>query len=82
MKSTTIARRRRHPGEVATPRTAMRNFCLECMGWNAPEVGKCTAPACWLWPYRLGQSGPMDKSDLRSPVLGSPGSQSDVRKET
>jgi hypothetical protein len=82
MKTTTIARRRRHPREVATPRTAMRNFCLECMGWDAAEVKCCTAPACWLWPYRLARTGPVDKSDLERTVLKADAPQIDASKET
>ena len=34
---------------------AIRLFCLECMGGNAAEVRRCTAIACFLWPYRTGR---------------------------
>ena len=33
-------------------KAAMRAFCLECMGYDAAEVRRCTAPACPLYPYR------------------------------
>ncbi len=51
---TRILRRRREPGEVATPIIAIRNFCLECCGYQPSEVKLCTAPKCWLYPYRFG----------------------------
>ena len=50
-----VVRGPRQPGEVATRKYAIRNFCLECMGYNAAEVRRCTAPECWLYPYRLGR---------------------------
>ena len=34
----------------------IRRFCLGCMGGNAAEVRRCTAPACALFPYRLGKN--------------------------
>ena len=49
-----ILKRRREPGEIATPIVAMRNFCLECCGYVLSEVELCTAPKCWLFPYRFG----------------------------
>ena len=49
-----LSRRRRKPGEVATRKQAIRNMCLECMGYQIAEVHKCTSEQCWLWPYRLG----------------------------
>ena len=50
-----IVRRRRMPHEVIRPLSkAVRSFCLECCGWNAAEVERCTAKMCHLWPYRLG----------------------------
>jgi hypothetical protein len=33
---------------------AIRKFCLQCMGGSAYEVRMCTAPACPLFRYRLG----------------------------
>lgn len=54
-KSTRIVRRRRRPGEVVTRAAAIRNHCIECMGYVATEVKDCTAPACWLYPYRMGR---------------------------
>jgi hypothetical protein len=37
-------------------KAAMRAFCLECMGYEPAEVGRCTAPACPLYPYREGRT--------------------------
>jgi len=36
---------------------AIGAFCLSCMGYSAREVTECTAPACPLYPYRLGGRG-------------------------
>ncbi len=54
MRSGKIQKRRRLPNEICTARTAIRNHCLECVGYESAEVARCTAPACWLYPYRLG----------------------------
>ena len=48
--------RRRKPNECARPLQAVRNFCVECMGYNANEVKRCTAPQCWLYPLRMGKN--------------------------
>ncbi len=55
--SSKIQRRRRKPGEVLTPRATIRCTCLECCGWDAAEVARCTAPSCWAWPWRLARTG-------------------------
>lgn len=55
-KITSPMRRRRKPGELPTLRIAVRNHCLECVGYQGPEVAKCTAPKCWLYPYRMSCS--------------------------
>ncbi len=34
-------------------KAAIRAHCLMCVGWNAAEVDKCTAPDCPLFKYRL-----------------------------
>jgi len=54
MRSSKIQKRRRLPQEISTARAAIRNHCLECVGYESSEVASCTAPACWLYPYRLG----------------------------
>ena len=57
MKHTgTIRRRERRAGEMPTARAAIRNFCLQCTGFQAEEVRLCTAPKCWLFPWRFGMT--------------------------
>lgn len=51
----TVVKHRRDPGTLVKPASrAIRYFCLECMGYQQAEVGRCTATECHLWPYRLG----------------------------
>ncbi len=38
-----------------TPLKAIRYQCLECMGFSAFEVKKCTSPLCQLFPFRQGK---------------------------
>ncbi len=63
-----MMKRRREPGEVATPIMAIRNHCLECCGYQPSEVELCTAPKCWLFPYRLGRKP--EASERRGKVSG------------
>ena len=39
-----------------SPARAIREKCLECVGWETAEVRRCTATPdkCRLWPYRMG----------------------------
>ena len=53
---TRIVRRRREPDEIPTARVAVRNHCLECVGYVVKDVERCTAPECWLYPWRLGKT--------------------------
>jgi hypothetical protein len=46
----------------ASPREAIKSFCLECMGWMRTEVTKCDTVACPLNYYRPYQ----EKSDAES----------------
>ena len=55
-KFTRIVNRRRQEGEIPTLRVAVRNFCLECVGYSAKEVELCTDPECWLFPWRFGKT--------------------------
>jgi len=36
----------------ASPRSAIKAFCLECVGFDRSAVAECTAYACPLWRYR------------------------------
>lgn len=39
-----------------TSLSAIRTFCLECVGWGYYEVEKCTSPLCPLFPFRFGKN--------------------------
>jgi len=41
-----------------SPTTAIRDFCLQCVGGSTADIRGCTAPKCALYPYR-----PYQKSD-------------------
>ena len=50
-----VVRHRREPHTIIKPLSrAVRCHCLECVGYNAAEVARCSAPECHLWPYRMG----------------------------
>ncbi len=51
-----VLKRPREFHEVMSARASIRNFCLQCMGWETAshEVERCTAPDCRLYPWRLG----------------------------
>jgi len=50
-----------------TFRSAIRAFCLECMGWSPEEVKNCTSTTCPLFPFRLGHDpGKKGKGQGRS----------------
>lgn len=34
-------------------KAAIRAFCLECVGWNASGVRKCTGTKCPLYKFRI-----------------------------
>ena len=45
----------------ASPRQAIKAFCLECVYWQKEEIRKCTCPACPLYrlrPYQQSASLP------------------------
>jgi len=48
-------RRPRKPGECASRKAAIRNHCLECVGYQQTEVRECTDKDCWLYPFRMGR---------------------------
>jgi hypothetical protein len=51
--------KRKYPGLAAraahSTLPAVRLFCLDCMGGSRDEVAACTAPDCFLFPFRLGR---------------------------
>ena len=40
----------------ASPRKAIKAFCLECVGYDRKAISGCTAPSCPLWLYRPYQN--------------------------
>lgn len=42
--------------EVTSPLKAIKEFCLECCGYNSNDVKKCTAPLCPLYAFRNGHN--------------------------
>jgi hypothetical protein len=38
-----------------TPLRAIKEHCLECVGWQVKEVQQCTGSKCWLYPFRFGR---------------------------
>lgn len=48
--------------EMSKPRLnrarAIREFCIECMGYQLREVNRCPDQACPLWEWRRGPGGP------------------------
>ena len=39
-----------------TPIKAIRQQCLECMGWSAHEVNYCADKLCSIFPYRFSNN--------------------------
>ena len=48
-----------------TPRTAIKCFCYECMGFQRPEIERCTATTCPLFPFRMGNAHSMSETQRR-----------------
>lgn len=41
---------------ITNPATAIRGFCVMCMGGNIAYVRECQAVSCTLWPFRTGKN--------------------------
>lgn len=39
-----------------TPLSAIKAFCVDCLGGQLRLVKGCTAESCPLWPYRTGHN--------------------------
>ena len=39
-----------------TPLDAIKDFCMECCGYQRDEVKKCSAPMCALYEFRFGKN--------------------------
>lgn len=42
--------------EATSPLKAIKEFCLECCGYNSNDVKECTAPKCPLYEFRNGHN--------------------------
>lgn len=63
---------KKHPGLTRKARTgsklsAIRLFCLECLGGSSQDVKGCTDTVCPLWSYRLGKG--FQPSELPLPEI-------------
>ena len=47
----------------ASPLMAIKEFCMECCGWERSEVKSCSAPQCPLFEFRFGKN-PYNKRTL------------------
>lgn len=54
-----------HAGKVA-PRSAIKGFCLECLGFDRAGIAECTDWACPLWHFRPFQHMVEQNDDERS----------------
>ncbi len=63
-----VVRRPREIHEVMSARVSIRNFCLQCVGWeNAFDgVKHCVVENCWLYKWRFGKT-PEELKRLVSP---------------
>jgi len=43
----------RKPGELLTPRAAIRSYCMGCVGEQSKEIALCPTTSCPLWPQRF-----------------------------
>lgn len=48
-----------------TRAVAIRQFCLECMGFYKSEIDRCPDRACPLWEFRRG---PVGKEEVDVPL--------------
>ena len=39
-----------------SPLMAIKEFCMECCGWERSEVKSCSAPQCPLFEFRFGKN--------------------------
>lgn len=39
-----------------SPLDAIKDFCMECCGYQRDEVKTCSAPMCPLYDFRLGKN--------------------------
>ena len=56
-----------------TPIKAIRQNCIECMGFQAREVAECTGTHCPLYPFRMGRAHVPGRARKDSPKKRAPG---------
>lgn len=57
----------RYIDRVKNPLTAIRAFCVACMGGYLGEVEKCSAEGCALYKFRKGKNPFHAKAGKRTP---------------
>lgn len=45
-----------HKARIRNPLTAIRAFCVECLGGMPRAVSKCPSTKCSLHPFRMGKN--------------------------
>lgn len=53
----------------ASPRSAIKAFCLQCVGYIRKDVTNCTAEACPLYAYRPYQHGDEEEGKGECPTV-------------
>jgi hypothetical protein len=48
---------------ISSPRQAIKAMCLTCMGYDRPQIEKCTGWSCPLWAYRPFQAGEPEEAE-------------------
>lgn len=56
--------------KIRSPSTAIRAFCVTCMGGYVRMVAKCTAPECPLFPFRFGTNPMHGRVGQKNPHAG------------
>ena len=46
----------RYKARISNPLTAIRAFCVECMGGAPQSVSDCPSKTCSLWNVRMGKN--------------------------
>ena len=56
--------------KIRSPSTAIRAFCVTCMGGYVRMVGTCTATKCPLHPFRFGTNPMHGRVGQKNPLAG------------
>lgn len=56
--------------KIRSPSTAIRAFCVTCMGGYVRMVAKCTAPQCPLYQFRFGTNPMHGRVGQKNPNAG------------